>query len=107
MINMNKIKFWLKRQWWKRFPKNNSPYDRVGTSIRLMSRLKRPLCILLGHDEVGVYSWISYCERCQRSFNPIPDDQNPDDGTDYWGSYGINKEEMGLVIETDKGCEII
>lgn len=34
------------------------------------NRLKRLLCWIIGHDEVGVYSWISYCQRCTLAFEP-------------------------------------
>lgn len=41
------------------------------------NRLKRYLiCWIIGHDEVGVYSWISYCQRCSLAFEPSDKDED-------------------------------
>lgn len=37
---------------------------------RLVNRIKRILCRIIGHQEEGVYSWISYCRRCLLCWTP-------------------------------------
>lgn len=49
----------------KRIDENTFPTN------KWINRLKRLfICQFIGHKEVGVYSWISYCYRCNYSWNP-------------------------------------
>ena len=92
---MNKLKYWIKHQYWKRFPKNTSGFDHRGYSV-WMHRIQQPICWLIGHDEAGVYSWISYCSRCYTAFDPIPPNKESeieeiDEG--FYDSYFGGEEE--------------
>lgn len=51
-----------------------------GTKAWFKDHIVRIWCWIVGHDEVGVYSWISYCQRCSLTFDPTNgDDDNDDD----------------------------
>lgn len=53
--------------------KNSSGFEHRGADI-IKFRIKRIWCWIVGHEEVGVYSWISYCQRCYLGFDPSEGD---------------------------------
>lgn len=57
--------------------KNRGGYEsRQTKKRRIRDFFYRLVCLIIGHDEVGVYSWISYCERCYCCFDPTEEEND-------------------------------
>lgn len=57
--------------------KNSSGFEiRRKNKRRIHDAIMRVWCLIVGHEEVGVYSWVSHCERCFLTFDPTD--------SDYW-----------------------
>lgn len=63
--------------------KNSSDFvirSRSHPKAYLYDHIVRLWCWIVGHDEVGVYSWISYCQRCNLTFDPTYEEDEEVEG---------------------------